>query len=184
MTISLTDVDAFTSPVVAPADLESANSASLLQGFQPLANRTHHLNQRTLGLGATWGRFSLSGGIAMGIDEKLTIGAATVIGDLTVVGGNEVNFGSAGLYLINYSATLNVMGTSPGIVTGIALDIAGAVYMRSYATVPVAPNDFIAVAAATVASPSAGQRLSLKVTHNPGTFINTDASGLSIVRIK
>jgi hypothetical protein len=41
---NLTDSDAFTSPVVAPADTDAANAASIVQGLQPLANRTHHHN--------------------------------------------------------------------------------------------------------------------------------------------
>jgi len=42
MPVNITDSDAFTSPVVAPADTEAANSASIIQGLQPLANRTYH----------------------------------------------------------------------------------------------------------------------------------------------
>jgi len=45
MPANLTDSNAFTSPVVVPNDTEAANAASLIQGFQPLANRTYYLQQ-------------------------------------------------------------------------------------------------------------------------------------------
>lgn len=46
MPANLTDVDAFTSPVVVPVDADPANAASVVQGFQPLANRTFWLHER------------------------------------------------------------------------------------------------------------------------------------------
>lgn len=53
MPANLTDSDAFTSPVVVPNDTEAANAASLIQGFQPLANRTYYLKQLCEVLGIT-----------------------------------------------------------------------------------------------------------------------------------
>lgn len=46
MTANITDVDAFTDPVVIPSDTEAANSASILLFTQSLANRTRNLKNR------------------------------------------------------------------------------------------------------------------------------------------
>jgi hypothetical protein len=45
MPANLTDSNAFTSPVVVPADGDPANAASIVQTGQPLANRTYFLQQ-------------------------------------------------------------------------------------------------------------------------------------------
>lgn len=42
---NITDVNAFTSPIVAPADGDPEGASSVLSGFQALANRTAFLNQ-------------------------------------------------------------------------------------------------------------------------------------------
>jgi hypothetical protein len=49
----LTDVDAFTSPVRAPLDGDDADSPSITQGLQPLADRTFNLKNRLDALPAT-----------------------------------------------------------------------------------------------------------------------------------
>lgn len=46
MPANLTDVDAFTSPVVVPVDGDVRNAASVVQGFQPLADRTRNLQNK------------------------------------------------------------------------------------------------------------------------------------------
>lgn len=46
MPANLTDVDAFTSPVVVPVDGDVRNAASVVQGFQPLADRTRNLHNK------------------------------------------------------------------------------------------------------------------------------------------
>lgn len=45
MPANLTDSNAFSGPVVAPADGDAANAASIVQGLQPLANRTYYVQQ-------------------------------------------------------------------------------------------------------------------------------------------
>lgn len=42
---NLTDVNAFTSPVVVPVDADARNALSAEVGFQPLADRTHYLHK-------------------------------------------------------------------------------------------------------------------------------------------
>lgn len=45
MPANLTDSNAFSGPVVAPADGDAANAASIVQGLQPLANRSYYVQQ-------------------------------------------------------------------------------------------------------------------------------------------
>ena len=49
MPTNITDVSAFTDPVVGPADGDALNAASALTGLQGLANRTRKLVDRTTG---------------------------------------------------------------------------------------------------------------------------------------
>lgn len=45
---NITDVDAFTAPIVAPADGDTRDAASVLTGFQGLANRAKYLYERVI----------------------------------------------------------------------------------------------------------------------------------------
>jgi hypothetical protein len=62
MATNLTDVSAFTSPVIAPADGDTRNAASITQGEQPLADRTRFLLNSLVG-NMQWsgGAYSASG---------------------------------------------------------------------------------------------------------------------------
>jgi hypothetical protein len=46
MPTNIVDVDAFTSPVVAPTSGDPRTAASIVQGLQPLGNRTIHLKKK------------------------------------------------------------------------------------------------------------------------------------------
>ncbi len=74
MPTSLTESDAFTTPVVAPNDTEVANAASLTQGLQPLTNRTKYLREQIFTRGAV--RFRQGSAATMAALTGVTDGEA------------------------------------------------------------------------------------------------------------
>jgi hypothetical protein len=66
MTVAITEVDAFTTPVLAPQLADPRSPTVALAGLQPLANRTKNLNSR-LSIREQFAIFSISGtGLALG----------------------------------------------------------------------------------------------------------------------
>ncbi len=81
MATNLTDVSAFTSPVVAPADGDTRNAASITQGEQPLADRTRFLLNASVGQLLWNGRLRVDAvttgiGVYVGAIESLLIGTS------------------------------------------------------------------------------------------------------------
>ena len=110
MSASLTDVDAFTSPVTVPTDGDALDGASVLAAFQALADRTRNLKNR-IDL-SKYGRCAVSGSPTPGTKAALTLSAAsgaTVVSDQLVVP-------ATGLYVIeaNVVATLVNLSASAG----------------------------------------------------------------------
>jgi len=112
MPSNITDVDAFTDPIVAPADGDSANAATFQAAPQGLANRTRNLKNRVdvieaaltaLQTAAATATFdgTLTHGEPDGVANaaKLTLsGAGTPTG--WVVASDEVEVPSNGRYLV------------------------------------------------------------------------------------
>jgi hypothetical protein len=94
MSANLTDVSAFTSPVVVPVDGDTESAASVIAGFQPLADRTRYLKDR-LDL-ARYGRAAVSGSPTPGVKATLALSAASGV---TLV-ANQLVVPQTGLYLI------------------------------------------------------------------------------------
>lgn len=80
MATNLTDVSAFTSPVVAPADGDTRNAASITQGEQPLADRTRFLLNCLVGQMMWSGGAYTASGAALGVfvtpPKNLVIGTS------------------------------------------------------------------------------------------------------------
>lgn len=81
MPTNLIDASAFTSPVVAPADGDSRNAASITQGEQPLADRTRFLLNASVGHLLWNGRLRVAAvaagiGVYVGAVESLLIGTS------------------------------------------------------------------------------------------------------------
>lgn len=95
MSTNLTDVDEFTSPVVAPEDNELANAESLIDGLQPLANRTRNLKNRLDTIATA--SFEVDGSDLTPL-SKLTLAAAQAFGSSFTLSSNEVQVPNAGIY--------------------------------------------------------------------------------------
>lgn len=80
MPTNITDVSAFTSPVVAPADGDARNAASMTQGEQPLADRTRFLLNCLVGNMQWSGGAYTASGAALGVfvtpPKNLVIGTS------------------------------------------------------------------------------------------------------------
>jgi hypothetical protein len=81
MATNLTDVSAFTSPVIAPADGDTRNAASITQGEQPLADRTRFLLNASVGQLLWNARIRVAAvttgiGVYIGAVESLLIGTS------------------------------------------------------------------------------------------------------------
>lgn len=81
MPANITDVDAFTTTVVAPVDGDARNAASVTQGLQPLANRTRLLLNASAGELRWSGRLRVGAvgtglGVYVGPVQSLVIGTS------------------------------------------------------------------------------------------------------------
>lgn len=191
MTVSLTDSDAYTSPVVVAADGEAANSASLIQGFQPLANRTHYLNQRRIsleavvgGVGKTFANLGVSGGlVAAGV--KFGLFGTVTGGDAAITGGDTLTFSQAGLYWFAAQMAITAGDVANPVRTGFNVDVGGSTVLGVEGDrLSGNPDHFVFLSASLVIAAAAGTALSLKARfgHTAGTNVNNGS--LSIIRIK
>lgn len=101
MSANLTDVDAFTSPVVVPSDGDPENAASVLAGFQPLANRTRYLYNRLTPMLSENGGWSVgdlaASAISYATNDKINLATLAATSGLTLA-ANEITFVNAGTY--------------------------------------------------------------------------------------
>jgi hypothetical protein len=109
MPVTLTEVSEFTTNVVVPADGDNRNAASVVQGFQPLANRTKYLKTFDVSgelLGASYIYYSAGVGIIVGRIRKLVIDGVL----LSTSGEEVVSTGSLTADSWNYLYARNNSG--------------------------------------------------------------------------
>src|SRR6185295_1478747 len=141
MSANIVDVDAFTSPVVAPTDGDALTAASVIQAIQPLSNRTRNNKNRIDALVAAnaFGRYAVSGSPASGAKFTLTQIAAN---ELTL-GSDEVTIVPAGLYLVSLhcSMTRNIADDGAGTADGAY--VAVGIYADAVEVAAAAPRRFV-----------------------------------------
>ena len=118
---NITDSNAFTTPIVAPADGDAGLASSVLTGFQGLANRTYYLQQLLSGVSFN-GSINMTGSIGV----TATTGAA-VSGTATSGKGIQGTAGNSGVgvYGANTGNGYAVEAITVGSGVGIWLDTSG-----------------------------------------------------------
>lgn len=186
MSANLVDVDAFTSPVVVPTDGDALTAASVLQGFQPLANRTRNLDNRVGGLAISAGNWVVGGSLfAQNAKYDLTTVGVILGSDLSLSGGNTVIIATAGVYQITWGTTLEGGDAAAGLELGSYLDRNGsniqfATMHRGRADV----NDTVFVGGGFVLVASAADAISLKALFAIAGLTTVPTGHLGIVRLK
>jgi hypothetical protein len=191
MSANLVDVDAFTSPVVVPVDGDALTSASVIQGLQPLANRTANLNGRltatdaTLsGVGKTYASLAVSGS-AVAINAKFGLSGAVTGGDASITGGDTLTFSQSGLYLVTAQMSLAAGDLANPTLTGFNMDVGGATVLAAEGTRFSGDVDdlvFLTITMVLAVSPGTAVSLKARFGHTSGTFVNNGS--LIVMRIK
>lgn len=187
MSHSLTDVSTFSSPVVAPDDLDALTAASVSTPLQSLANRTKFLSDAITAT-PPYGSYTLTGTlVSSGTKFTLTQDAATVL----TLASNQVTVpaGNAGLYYLQAQVYGDVFNGAPSsndpliieiavngtaIARGLALQYIGAAsyYVSAHVSriILLADNDVVAVRP-------------YSLTANVQTLYGTGGSRLNIARL-
>jgi hypothetical protein len=132
MSANIVDVDAFTSPVVVPTDGDALSAASVIQGFQPLSDRTRNNKSRLDALPAfsvsgilVYGRYGLNtGGYAD--DAILALTAIAQSGGFAIA-SDEISVPAVGLYLVTLRAEVSSGEAGDDLRRAIELELNGSV---------------------------------------------------------
>lgn len=127
MTVNITDVDAFTDPVVAPDDTDPATGASVQQPVQALANRTRNLKNRLDDQDALAGdlaTFTIEAS-ALANDGELTITEVLDPSDSFSVASDEITVPSAGWYRFDLSGRISSTDATDNLDFTLSLELAG-----------------------------------------------------------
>lgn len=116
MPTNLAEVVAFTSPVVVPADGDAENAASVIQGFQPLTNRTAYLKSILDNMFLTHCRLIVGNGSSIGAaGSKFQLATGYITGGGFTLASDELTIVNAGQYLAFASLQLGTTLTTDPI---------------------------------------------------------------------
>lgn len=187
MSANIVDVDAFTSPVVVPTDGDALSAASVIQGFQPLADRTRNSKNRLDVIDAyPYADYKIDGSaVAQGSRFNLTTHVQSA--GLSMA-ANDVTVGQTGVYEIAIAVSALNSDTSDPKSISIRLYVNGVHTREMYASrTSASPGDAVCLALRALLSLTAADVISVRSGVNDTSVsgaVLADISALTIRRVR